>query len=119
MIDSLALAITLTCLLVALGALAATVTGRFRAERFAGALLVVETALVLQLIGSIVGLRRGHRLSEPATFVAYLVFSVLVLPVAVSQVRGTVGRWAGGVVVAALVVQAVVVVRLQTVWRHA
>ena len=119
MIDSLSLTITLGCLLVGIGALVASVPGRFRAERFSGALLVVEMALLLQAVLAIVGLARGHRPGELATFVAYLVVSVVVLPVAASQVRGTTGRWAGAVVTAAFVVQAVLVVRLQTTWRTA
>jgi hypothetical protein len=73
-------------------------------------LLLVQAALALAAIGS------GHRPGEYATFLGYLVTSVLMLPAAVGLCLMEKTRWGAVIAGAAAVVAAVVTLRLQQVW---
>jgi hypothetical protein len=63
------------------------------------------------------GFLRGHRPAESATHLAYLITSLLVLPAAATQVARDDGPWPAALLAVALVLAAVVVVRMQTTWR--
>jgi hypothetical protein len=116
-IEPLAAGITIAGLIAALVIGVQAATGSFRVARAAPTLLVLEVALVVQAVAAVIGLARGHHPSEPTTHLAYLVVSLVVLPVAAFQVRGEGGRWAGALTAVALVIVAVLVIRLQTTWR--
>jgi len=73
-------------------------------------LLLVQAALALASIGG------GHRPGEYATFLGYLVTSVLMLPAAVGLGLMEKTRWGSVIAGAAAVVAAVVTLRLQQVW---
>lgn len=117
MIDSLAFASTLACVVTALTLIVAAITGRYRVRGFAPAFILVELALVAQAVFDVAGLVGGHRPPEPLTHLAYLVTSLVVLPVAVGATSREQDRWSAGVLAVALLALAVVVVRLVTTWR--
>jgi len=94
-------------------------TRRYRWRGIAPALLAIEVMLVVLAILDVAGLAGGHRPAEPATHLAYLGASLVVLPAAASQAAGDDGFWAGLLVAVAAVALAVVIVRLQTTWRPA
>ncbi len=119
MIEPLAAGITIACLVAALVVGVQAVSGAFHFPRIVPTLLVLETALLIQAVIDVVGLLRGHRPSETGAHVAYLVVSLLILPGAAGQTRGEDGRWPGALTAIALVITAVLVIRLQTTWRAA
>jgi ABC-type Fe3+-siderophore transport system permease subunit len=81
------------------------------------ALGVLEGALVAQAVLSIVWMAQGNHPTELATFIGYLVASVLVLPLAVilSYMERT--KWGSIIVMAGCVVTAVLMLRLYQVWH--
>jgi hypothetical protein len=117
MIEPLALATTVSCLVLGLVILIRAAVGRYRWRTIMPSLVVVQSAVVIQAVAVAVALVTGHRPGEPATHVAYLAASVLVLPVAAAQTARDDGGWAGVLVAVAVLVLAVVVVRMQATWR--
>jgi hypothetical protein len=81
------------------------------------ALGVLEGALVAQAVLAIVWTAQGNRPTELATFIGYLIASVLVLPFAVllSYLERT--KWGSVIVMAGCVVTAVLMLRLYQVWH--
>jgi hypothetical protein len=78
--------------------------------------LVLEVALLVQLV---VGLTRASAIAdgaERATFIAYLFTVLVVAPVAILIAIKEKTQWSMGVVLAAAFVVAVLVARLQQVW---
>jgi hypothetical protein len=118
-IDAFALALALAGLAAGVTAAVLAALGRFRWARFAPTLAVLEVGLLVQVILDLAGLVRGHHPHEPAAHLAYLVLCLVPLPVAAAQTRGDDGRWSGLLLALALVIVAVLVVRLQTTWRPA
>jgi len=116
-IDALALSITVLVAGTALALAVAGTTGHYRRSSFSPALAVLQLGLVVQAVLDVIGLARGHHPGEPATHIAYLVASLLVLPLAGYETRRDDGGWSATLLVAALVVQAVLVIRMQTTWR--
>ena len=119
MIDALALTITVACLGTATVVLVQVGTGTFRRRRLSAGLAAIQLAVVVQAVLDVVRLARGHRVPEPVTHVAYLVVGMLLVPLAAAETRRDDGRWSGVLVAVALLVLAVVVVRMQTTWRAA
>lgn len=117
MIDALSLAIAVTCLGGSAAALVSGVTQRYRWPVMAPTLLLIEIALLGQAIADVISLLRGHAPGELATHLAYLSTSLVILPVAAMQSGGEDGRWPGVLIAVALLILAVLVVRLQTTWR--
>jgi hypothetical protein len=78
---------------------------------------VLEGALLAQGVLAVVWLSQGTRPTSPATFVGYLIASVLVLPAAMvlSYLERT--RWGSVIVMSACVVTAVLMLRLFQVWH--
>jgi hypothetical protein len=118
-IDALALTITLASLGGGAVIAVLAVTGRHRWSRLAPTLTLIEAPVAGQAVADLVGLARGHQPRELATHLAYLAVSVALLPVAAAQVRGDNGRWAAALMAVALVVLAVITVRLAATWRVA
>ncbi|WP_163509449.1 hypothetical protein [Fodinicola acaciae] len=116
MIDGLALAITLTCAAAGIAVLAAAALDRYRWRAAWPTVAILEAALLLQALLDLVGQLGGHRPAEPVTHLAYLVVSLAALPVTATQVAKN-DRWSGVLLAVALIVLAVIVVRLQTTWR--
>jgi hypothetical protein len=79
-------------------------------------LVLVELAVLVQTVLAAVALGRGDRPVEFATFVGYLVVTVLLLPAAVvlSFLERT--RWGAVIAGGGAVVTAVLVLRLTQVW---
>lgn len=117
MIEPLAIAITVVAALAALVTGSVCVAGTYRWTALAPTLALVEAALAIQAVVDLVGIARGHRPGEPGVHLAYLATSVLVIPAAAAQVRGDDDRWSGALCAAALLVVAVLVVRLATTWH--
>lgn len=117
MIDALAFTITVGCVGGGVAVLVLALAGRYRWRRIAPTLLAVQVLLVVQAVLDAVGLVGGHRPGEPATHLAYVVTSLVVLPAAVGWAGRGDDRWTAAVVGMALVVLAVVVVRMMTTWR--
>lgn len=117
MIDALSLTITLGCLLGSGAVLTSGAIRRYRWQTVVPMLLMLECALLVQGILDATGILRGHRPGELATHLAYLVTSLAVLPVAAVQGGGEDGRWPAVLIAVALLVCAVIVIRLQTTWR--
>ncbi|MGA8114824.1 MAG: hypothetical protein WCA46_14255 [Actinocatenispora sp.] len=117
MIDGLSFGTVLGCLLGALVVAAWAVTGRYRVRAALSLLGLLELVLLGQAVLDVVGLARGHRPGEAATHVAYLVASLAVFPAVASQAGRDGDRWAAGLLSVALLVEAVIVVRMQATWR--
>lgn len=119
MIDAIAFSVALASVVAAGLVTIRLATKRYRWRTIVPVLLAVEAMLVALVVLQLAGLAGGHRPAEPATHLAYLGTSPLVLPVAAGQAGGDDGVWAGLLVAAAAFVLAVLVVRLQTTWRPA
>jgi len=80
------------------------------------ALIVVEVGVLVQGVVAVVALASGDRPVEFATFVGYLVFFVVMLPlsVALSYLEPT--RWGAVIAGVGAVTVAVLTLRLQQVW---
>jgi hypothetical protein len=81
------------------------------------ALGALEGALLAQAVLATVWLAQGTRPTELATFVGYLVASVIVLPLAVVLAYMERTRWGSVIVMAACLVNAVLMLRLYQVWH--
>lgn len=77
---------------------------------------LVEAGFVVQLVVGVVLLARTDRDVPGVLFVAYLVGMALVLPLAALWARAEPSRWGTGVLVAAGLVDAVLLARLQQIW---
>ena len=79
MIEPLAFATTVVCLLGGLTALVVSAAGKYRWPRWRPLVVLVELALLAQAIADLVS---EHHPAEPGTHLAYLVTSLVVLPAA-------------------------------------
>ena len=122
MIPSLALAITVTAIVLGPCSIVAALLGRSRPISHRTATRVLEIALVAQLVGSVVGIARGQHPAELSTFLAYALTSVVVLPILVTGLAGDGSTWDGPLWPALLagigfIAVAVVVLRMGQTWR--
>lgn len=117
MIDALSLALTVTAAVAATVLGVVALSGRFRWARAVPLLVAVQCGVLVQAVLDVVGLVRGHHPREPVTHVAYLVATVLVVPVLLAETRRGEPRWAGVLGAVGLLLLAVLVVRWQTTWR--
>lgn len=117
MIEVLAFATTVVCVLGGVVVLGAAAFGRYRWRSVLPTFVVLELVLVVQAIADVAGQAGGHRLAETGTHVAYLATSLIVLPATSTQTARDDGRWSGLLVAVALLALAVIVVRMQTTWR--
>lgn len=116
MYAGLAVAIMLASLLVAGWCFIAVARDRFIPRGPVVALGVVEAALVVQAVLAVVRLAGGDRPAEFATFVGYLITSVLLLPVALVLSFMERTRWGSVVAGGAAAVVAILALRLLQVW---
>jgi hypothetical protein len=118
-IDILAIALIVAALVYAGVGLVATMLGRVPGPVQVWSAAGLELVVVAQLVIAIILLIAGDRPAEFATFLAYLVASVLVLPVAVVWAAAERSRWSSAVLGVAALVLAVMVLRMQQVWTGA
>jgi hypothetical protein len=118
-IDVLATGLIVVGLLFAVLCIGSALLRRAPGNLQVGAAAAVELLLVVQLLGAVVQLIRGERPAEFATFLTYLVVSLLVLPVAVLWAASERNRWSSAVLGVAGLVVVVLVLRLQQVWAGA
>jgi hypothetical protein len=81
-----------------------------------GGLVLLEVGLLAQLVVGIVELANDDRAVEAATFVGYLVTTVLVLPIAGFWALLERTRWGPVVMVVGCLTIPVLIVRLRQVW---
>jgi uncharacterized membrane protein len=114
-IEVLAFATTVVCALLAL--VLPVLAGRYRWRRVPPYLVVIEAALVVQAIAVVISRFGGYSPRESAENWAYVVTSLVLIPLVAPFARRD--RWWSAVLLAiTLVVLAIVVVRMQTTWRH-
>jgi hypothetical protein len=118
-----ALALTLAAVGVVLGGYAAVLasTDRPRSANFRLATNALEAGLLVQLLGAIVGLVKGHTPDEMFTFLAYAITSVALLPILVTTLASDDQEWGGPrwpntLTAVACIAAAVVVLRMQATW---
>lgn len=119
MIGPLAVAVMVVALAFAVLALVSAALNRLPGTLQVGGAALVELLALVQLVGVIVQLVRGERPAEFATFLAYMVVSVLVMPVAVLWAAAERNRWSSLVLGVGGLVVVVLVLRMQQVWTGA
>ena len=119
MIGPLAFSTTLGCVIAALVVAGSAIMQRWRWRSIVPTLLIIQLAIMVQAAADAITLAGGHRVGELATHIAYLAASLVVLPVTATQIAHDDGTWAALLLVVALLVLAVIVVRMQTTWRIA
>ncbi|WP_020579313.1 hypothetical protein [Actinopolymorpha alba] len=119
MIDVLATGLVIAGLLFAGVSVVTALLNRAPGTVLVGIAAVVELALLVQLVAAVVLLIGGERPAEFATFLAYLVASVLIVPVAVLWAASERNRWSSVVLGVSGLVIVVLVLRLQQVWAGA
>ncbi len=115
-IDSLTAVLAVAALTFALGAALLAWRDRPAGRLTLLAAAVVEAGFVVQLVVGVVLLARTDRDVPGGLFIAYLVGTALVLPMAVVWSWAEQTRWSTGVLVAAGLVDAVLLARLQQIW---
>jgi len=119
MIQSLAYAlIGLTGALAVFG-LVSTAVGRPSGMVQVRAVGVVEALMVAQAAIAAARVFAGTHPTETSTFLIYLLVSVCLLPIGLQFARAEPTRWGGAVVAVAAIADAVVVLRLLSLWGHA
>jgi hypothetical protein len=119
MIGVLATGLVVVGLVFAGGSFVTGLLNRLPGIVLVGGAALLELVLLVQLIVAVVLMLGGDRPAELATFLAYLIVSVLVLPVAVLWAASERNRWSSVVLGVAGLVLVVLVVRLQQVWAGA
>ncbi|MET9022842.1 hypothetical protein ABZV93_22960 [Actinopolymorpha sp. NPDC004070] len=119
MIGPLAVVVMVVALAFAVLALVIAALNRLPGALQVGGAALVELLALVQLVGVIVQLVRGERPAEFATFLAYMVVSVLVMPAAVLWAAAERNRWSSVVLGVAGLVVVVLVLRMQQVWTGA
>lgn len=77
----------------------------------------LELVLLAQAVVAVVLVVGGDRPDEAATFVLYLIGSLVAVPAGIWWARGEPSRWGSGVLTVACLALSVVVVRMQQVWE--
>jgi hypothetical protein len=113
-IEPLAFATTVVCALMALACL--VFAARYDFARALPFLAGIEVAMVVQTIAVVIARLGGHQPRESGENWAYVVTSLAVLPLVAPLARRS-RWWAAVILAAALAVEAIVVIRLQTTWR--
>jgi hypothetical protein len=114
--DVLATATIVVALLTAGYALVTALRGRAMAAGDLVALGVLEVLLVAQAVVAVVKLSGGEGPDGPATFVGYLIGSLLIPVAGAGWGLMERTRWGPGVIVVAGVAVAVMIVRMNQLW---
>jgi hypothetical protein len=112
----LAIFIMVASLLVAAWCFVAARRDRWIDWSHLGGLIVVEAALIAQGVVAVVRIARGEHPAQFATFLGYLVTSLVMVPLVVVLSFMERTRWGSVIAGSGAVVVAVLVLRLQQVW---
>ena len=110
------IAVSVLCGLVALLVLVDLVRGRHNTDHTFWGLVAIEVALVVQLVGGVIALFGEHRGVEVGAFVGYLVGALLILPVAFVWSASEKSRSGTAVVLVGVLVIPVLCLRLHDLW---
>lgn len=121
MITPLALALAVIAVVLAVCAAILAMQNRPRSANFRLATNVLEVGLLVQLLGALVGLAKGHTPTETFTFLAYAVTSVALLPILVNTLSASDEDWGGPrwpnlLTAIACLATGVVVLRMHVTW---
>jgi hypothetical protein len=116
MTDWAGIATAVGALIVAAWCLLGAARGRGLDARQFAALALVEVLVLVHTGYGVAGLAGGHRPSEYATFVGYLIAFPLVLPLGTLLARLEPTRWGSVIAAVACLADAVLIVRLHQVW---
>ncbi|QIK67979.1 hypothetical protein G7072_17970 [Nocardioides sp. HDW12B] len=117
MIDALETGVYLGCLVLLLATVLHVVRGWRPTDWLVGGLVVLELALLVQLVAGIVLLAGdGSAEGGAVTFVGYLIGSLLVLPAGLAWALGEPSRAGTAVLLIALAVVAFLELRLDQIW---
>lgn len=117
MIDVVAYVVIAAALVYAAWCLYALVRNRVPREPHVVGAGVVELLLLVQLIVVLVMLAVEGAPDQLGVFIAYLVVSLVVLPIGLLWALAEKSRWGTGVLLIAALAVPVVVVRLQQLWE--
>jgi hypothetical protein len=117
MVDLLAYVIIAASLAYAAWGLVAVIRNQNPREWFVIGAGVIELLLLIQAIVAFVMMAVTDGPSETALFVSYLIFAMLLLPIALFWALAEKSRWGTSVLVFAALVLAALVVRLQDIWE--
>jgi len=115
-VDGLATAVTVVALVLAAWALIEVLRGKAPHRPLLIGVAGLEAVLVVQVIVAVVKLVTDRVPDEPATFVGYLVASLIILPIGYFWAWSEKNRSATGVVALACLVIPVLVLRMNQVW---
>jgi hypothetical protein len=116
-VTTLAVVVTLAAGLLAVVGAISTAAGRRTGQLHLAAAALLEAVLLVQAVVALVALIGGHRPTETAAFLGYLIGIVLVPVAGVLWARSEPTRWAGTVLVVAAVVVAIMDWRLVQLWN--
>ena len=114
--DGLANGIAIGSLLLAAWRLLTTALNQPVGRSHLVGLGLIELALAVQVVVGVVKMAGGERPEEMATFIGYLIASLLVLPVGAALAIIERSRWGSAIVALASLVIPVVIVRMRQVW---
>ena len=117
MVDGLATAVTVVAFALAAWALIEVLRDQAPHRPLLAGVAALEALLVVQVIVAIVKLATDRTPTEPATFVGYLVASLIILPVGWFWAWSEKNRSATGVVALACLVIPVLALRMNQVWN--
>ncbi|GAA0260015.1 hypothetical protein [Cryptosporangium japonicum] len=116
MVDGLATAVTVVALLLAAWALIEVIRGKAPHRPLLAGVAGLEALLVVQAVVGFVKLATDRTPDELATFVGYLIASLVILPIGYFWAWSEKNRSATAVVGVACLVIPVLVVRMNQVW---
>ena len=116
MIDAVAYVVIGISLCVGLAIIGLAVADRRPLTLLAYGLVVAEVAALVQVLVAVVQAVRGERPQEVATFVGYALTSVLAPPIGAVWALSDKSRWGTGAAGVAVLVLAVLTLRMQQVW---
>jgi predicted transporter len=116
-VSGIVVALYATSLALGIAGLAAALLGRAPGRLLLAGSVLVEAVLVVSAVAAVVLLARGHRPAETATFLAYLVGVLLVVPATMLWSLAERTRWSSLVLAVGGLTVAVMTVRMQVLWR--
>jgi hypothetical protein len=117
-VDGLATAVTAVALLLTAWALVEVVRGKAPHRPLLAGVAGLEALLVVQVIVAVVKVVTDRAPDELATFLGYLIASLIILPVGYFWAWSEKNRSATGVVALACLVIPVLVLRMNQVWAQ-
>ena len=118
MINALATGLIIAALLVAAWCLGLVILNRTANAVTLGLLALLELALLTQAVLGIINLITTDRDVSGATFVGYLIGSLLILPIAAFWSLAERTRWGTAVLIVGCLVIPVMIARMNQIWDH-